>query len=109
MRLPPQRSSAERSKARRSSGEEGPTGPYGPARSEPSRGDVARGDGPRGEVSGPQSAGRGRPPHRAESQYSRPLNPALRSSRNWMGRVLALIVILGVIAAILIVIHSTMP
>jgi len=38
----------------------------------------------------------------------RPLNPALRSRTNWLGRTLALLVILAVIAAIVLVIHSTL-
>jgi hypothetical protein len=37
----------------------------------------------------------------------RPLNPSLRSRRNWLGRMLALIVIAAVIAAIILVINST--
>src|SRR5262249_17292287 len=75
-----------------------PSGPHGPAHSEQTH-----------EIAGTPSARPSRPPHRPESQYSRPLNPALRSSRNWIGRVLALIVIIGVIVAIVLVIHSTMP
>ncbi len=58
------------------------------------------------------SARRSRQPVRPEAQHARPerpLNPSLRTRRNWIGRVLALIVILGVIAAIVLVIHSTMP
>jgi hypothetical protein len=53
------------------------------------------------------AARRGRP--RTESHYApiRPLNPALRSRPSWPLRVLSLIVILGVIAAIVLVIHST--
>lgn len=49
---------------------------------------------------------------RTDTHYARPvrpLNPALRSRPNWTLRVMTLIVILGVIAAIVLVIHSTMP
>ena len=49
---------------------------------------------------------------RTDTHYARPvrpLNPALRSRPNWTLRVMTLVVILGVIAAIVLVIHSTMP
>jgi hypothetical protein len=51
---------------------------------------------------------RGQP--RTDMHYSRPvrpLNPALRSRPSWGLRVMTLVVILGVIAAIVLVIHST--
>lgn len=44
---------------------------------------------------------------RPDTQPARPVNPALRSRPNWAGRFLALVVILGVIAAIVLVIHNT--
>lgn len=47
---------------------------------------------------------------RTDSPYTRPIrpmNPALRSRPNWTLRMLTLVVIVGVIAAIVIVIHST--
>ncbi|MFL5863050.1 MAG: hypothetical protein ACJ780_20125 [Solirubrobacteraceae bacterium] len=37
----------------------------------------------------------------------RPVNPSLRHRTNWFGRLLALLVLLGVIAAVWIVLHST--
>jgi hypothetical protein len=37
----------------------------------------------------------------------RPLNPALGSRTNWLGRALALVVMLAVIAAIVLVVHTT--
>lgn len=53
------------------------------------------------------AARRGHP--RTDSHYApvRPPNPALRSGPSWPLRVLTLIVILGVIAAIVLVVHST--
>jgi hypothetical protein len=41
------------------------------------------------------------------SRGARPVNPSLRRRTNWLGRTLALLVILAVIAAVLLVIHST--
>jgi hypothetical protein len=48
-------------------------------------------------------APRSHPAPRAE----RPLNPSLRSRANWVGRLLALLVILAVIAAVILVIRTT--
>jgi hypothetical protein len=50
----------------------------------------------------------GKRPDAAYPRPDRPLNPSLRS-RRWLGRIVALIVMIGVIAAIVIVIHSAMP
>ena len=58
----------------------------------------------------PQPSPRNQPTsarRRADAQPARPINPALRSRPNWVGRFLALVVILGVIAAIVLVIHNT--
>jgi hypothetical protein len=40
-------------------------------------------------------------------RIDRPINPALRSRPNWLGRVLALLVIIAVIVAVYLVLHST--
>jgi hypothetical protein len=45
--------------------------------------------------------------HEPNQRTERPLNPALRGRTNWVGRALALLVILVVIAAVILVIHST--
>jgi hypothetical protein len=45
--------------------------------------------------------------HEPNPRTERPLNPALRGRTNWVGRALALLVILVVIAAVILVIHST--
>jgi hypothetical protein len=37
----------------------------------------------------------------------RPINPSLRHRTHWFGRLLALLVLLGVIAAVWLVLHST--
>ena len=42
-----------------------------------------------------------------QSERLRPLNPSLRHRTNWLGRFLALLVLLGVIAAVWVVLHST--
>ncbi len=58
----------------------------------------------------PQPSPRSQPTaarRRSETQAVRPINPALRSRPNWALRALALVVILGVIAAIVLVIHNT--
>ncbi len=56
-------------------------------------------------VSGPrsESAGRVEAPH-----SERPRNPSLRLRANWFVRILTVLVILGVIAAILLVVRSTL-
>lgn len=59
---------------------------------------------PRGAADPGGAARRGRPDY---VRSERPVNPALRSRPNWLGRLLALIVILAVIAAIVLVIRST--
>jgi hypothetical protein len=41
------------------------------------------------------------------SERLRPLNPSLRHRTWWFGRLLALIVLCGVIAAVWVVLHST--
>jgi hypothetical protein len=66
-----------------------------------------------GESRSASAGRRSRPaqPHHSDTAYvrpERPLNPSLRS-RRWLGRAVALLVMLGVIAAIVIVIHSAMP
>ncbi len=43
----------------------------------------------------------------AAARAARPVNPSLRHRTHWLGRLLALIVLLAVIAAIYLVIHST--
>jgi hypothetical protein len=58
-----------------------------PGRSEPTRPELSR--------------------HEPNPRTERPLNPALRGRTNWVGRALALLVILVVIAAVILVIHST--
>ncbi len=45
---------------------------------------------------------------RSPVAYERPLNPSLRGRTNWLGRALALLVILAVIAAVVLVIRTTM-
>jgi ABC-type Na+ efflux pump permease subunit len=40
-------------------------------------------------------------------RIDRPVNPALRSRPNWLGRILALMVIIAVIVAVYLVLHST--
>ncbi len=78
-----------------------PIGPIGPDPAEPATRELHE----RAPVRRP------RPQVRTESLYpypARPLNPSLRS-RRWLGRLVALIVICGVIAAIVLVVHSAMP
>ncbi len=60
---------------------------FEPVRFEPSRHDTSR--------------------HEPTPRTERPINPALRGKTNWVGRALALLVILGVIAAVVLVIHTT--
>jgi hypothetical protein len=68
-----------------------------PGRSEPGRTEPGRPEGGRHEPSR----------HEPNPRTERPLNPALRGRTNWVGRALALLVILVVIAAVILVIHST--
>lgn len=56
----------------------------------------------------PASGARAESPGRAEPSYSeRPRNPSLRLRANWFVRLLTVLVILGVIAAILLVVRTT--
>lgn len=99
---------AAASQARRSSEED--TVKLSPGR-EQRRAESSRSREPYPAPSSP-AARRSRQAHRPDAQIARPdrpLNPSLRKRRNWLGRVVALIVMLGVIAAIVLVIHSTMP
>ncbi len=74
-----------------------------PAHGEP-RAVAARAD----SVREPASGARAESPGRAESPYSeRPRNPSLRLRANWFVRLLTVLVILGVIAAILLVVRTT--
>ena len=45
--------------------------------------------------------------HAPKLEAARPLNPSLRRRTNWVGRALALLIMLAVIAAIVLVIHTT--
>jgi hypothetical protein len=83
-----------------------------PSRAEPSRAELSRPEPSRHEPGRPEPSrhelsrhepSRYEPNPRAE----RPINPALRGKTNWIGRALALLVILGVIAAVILVIHTT--
>jgi hypothetical protein len=70
----------------------------GPAATAPSRS-----AGRRGTQQPPEQSAGSLP----QPQRLRPLNPSLRHRTWWLGRLLALIVLLGVIAAVYMVLHST--
>jgi hypothetical protein len=83
-----------------------------PSRPEPVRPELVRAEpgrhqGSRHEPGRPEGTRHEPSRHEPNPRTERPLNPALRGRTNWVGRALALLVILVVIAAVILVIHST--